>query len=380
MISETLSSSIEEAPEEPQEPPSKWVLKAPFYIQERDWENWHWQMANRLTSFSDLKKLKIEGLEEKEYKFPLSITPYYASLLYQKNINYPLCKTVIPSSEELIKSKGEEDDPLHEDDMSPVPGLVHRYPDRVLLLVTSICASYCRYCTRSRSVGEKNCYSINLEKAVQYISSHKSIRDVIISGGDPLSMDTSILLIFLQQIRLIPHIDVIRIGTKIPVVMPQRITSELVNSLKQFHPLYINIHFTHPDEITPEVSKACNMLADAGIVLGSQTVLLKGINDDAETMKKLMLGLVKMRVVPRYLYQCDPITGSKHFRTSVEKGLEIIDELQGFISGFAVPKFVIDAPKGGGKIPISTQTILAKDETSYKIKNYLGKVYEYPIE
>jgi lysine 2,3-aminomutase len=369
-MSDNESSSV---PKELEEPPSKWDPSGP------EWQDWKWQLANRLTSFKDLKRLNIKGLKEEDFKFPLSITPYYATLLQNKDINYPLCKTMIPSAEELIKNPGEEDDPLCEDDMSPVPGLVHRYPDRVLLLSTNTCASYCRYCTRSRTVGT-HCATTNIEKVVEYLLSHPLIRDVIISGGDPLTLQTKTLVSLLTKIKSIPHIDVIRIGTKVPVVMPQRIDSDLIEALKAFHPLYINIHFTHPDELTPETIEACRKLADAGFPLGSQTVLLKDVNDDVETMKKLMLGLVKARVKPYYLYQCDPITGSKHFRTPVEKGIEIINALQGFISGFAVPKFVIDAPKGGGKIPIGQTHITFMDDKKIKIRNYLGKIYEYPTE
>jgi lysine 2,3-aminomutase len=367
------------ASEDPEQPPSRRSIYRG--VKDELWNDWRWQMANRLTTIEDIKqKLDIKGLEETNYTFPIAITPYYATLLVEKDVSYPLCKAVIPSKEELIKSFGEEDDPLHEEDMSPIPGLIHRYPDRVLYLITGICASYCRYCTRSRSVGHAGYDFKNLDAVVKYLEEHPKIRDVIISGGDPLTMSNTALQFVLDKIRSVKTIEIIRIGTKVPVVIPQRITPELVQILKKYHPLYINIHFTHPDEITPEVEKACALLVDNGFPLGSQTVLLKGINDDSETMKSLMLKLLKMRIKPYYLYQCDPITGSKHFRTPVEKGIEIIDELQGYISGFGIPKFVVDAPGGGGKIPISQSNILGKLSGVYKLKNYQGRIYEYPLE
>ena len=365
------------ANEEPEEPPSKRSIFKD--VPEEWWNDWRWQMRNRLTTIDDVKKLNIKGLEETDYVFPIAITPYYATLLQNKDINYPLCKAVIPSKYELEISRGEDGDPLNEEHDSPIPGLVHRYPDRVLYLITGTCASYCRYCTRSRSVGHAGYNLSNIDAVVEYLKANPKIRDIIISGGDPLTMTTGALEFVLDKIRSVPTIEIIRIGTKVPVVLPQRITIDLVEMLKKYHPLYINIHFTHPDELTPEVEAACTYLADNGFPLGSQTVLLKGINDDSETMKKLMLGLLKMRIKPYYLYQCDPITGSKHFRTPVEKGIEIIDELQGYISGFGVPKFVIDAPKGGGKIPISSERILERSDTKIKLRNYTNNTYEYPL-
>jgi lysine 2,3-aminomutase len=375
--------------EEVEEPPSK---RAPYgAVKDDDWNSWKWQMANRIQSFFDLEKLNIRGLKKEDFKFPLSITPYYATHLYNKSIDYPLCKTMIPSADEMVKSAGEADDPLSEDEMSPVPSIVHRYPDRVLFLTTETCASYCRYCTRSRRVGNE-CKKIDtihgdqmldtiaLSEGLEYIRTHSEVRDVLVSGGDPLTLPTSKLFSILSELRSINHVEIIRLGTKVPVVLPQRITEDLCNVLKQFHPLYINIHFTHPDELTPETIRACEMLADAGIPLGSQTVLLKGVNDDVETLKKLFLGLVKVRVKPYYLYSMDRIIGSSHFAVSVEKGIDIINKLTGNITGFAIPKFVIDAPKGGGKIPINSDNIIDKENGMYKLKNYQGKIYEYPIE
>lgn len=361
---------------EPPEPPSKKLFNA----SKEEWNDWKWQLRNRLTTFQDLKRLEIQGLKETNYNLPLSITPYYSTLLYGRDINYPLCKAVIPSSEELIKSDGEENDPLHEDDMSPAPNIVHRYPDRVLFLITGTCASYCRYCTRSRKVGNENCYSlINLQEGLDYVKSHPEVRDILLSGGDPLTLTNSTLETMLQKLYSIKHIEIIRIGTKVPVVLPQRICKGVLDVLKKYHPLYINIHFTHPDEITTEVSEACNKLADAGIPLGSQTVLLKEINDDANILKELFLKLVKIRVKPYYLYSMDRIIGSRHFAVPVEKGIDLINKLTGNITGFAIPKFVIDAPKGGGKIPINSDNIINKENGVYKLRNYKNLEYEYPI-
>jgi lysine 2,3-aminomutase len=276
---------------------------------------------------------------------------------------------------------GEADDPLGEDMDSPVPGLVHRYPDRVLFMVTDFCSTYCRYCTRSRMVGKSHDYCFNLdqwERAIKYIEATPAIRDVLLSGGDPLTLSDDRLDWMLSRLRRIPHVEFLRIGTKAPVVLPQRITPALTRMLKRYHPLWISIHFTHPDELTPETTQACARLADAGIPLGSQTVLLAGINDDVETMKRLMHGLLKIRVKPYYLYQCDPISGSSHFRTEVEKGLEIIRGLRGHTTGYAVPNYVIDAPGGGGKIPLLPDYVEGRDSDNLLLTNYKGGHYRYP--
>jgi lysine 2,3-aminomutase len=274
----------------------------------------------------------------------------------------------------------EADDPLGEERQSPVSGLVHRYPDRVLLLVTDFCSTYCRYCTRSRVVGHGAIYpnKNRLLKAVEYIRESPAVRDVLLSGGDPLTLSDERLEWLLQQLRPISHVDIIRFGTKVPAVLPQRITPKLVRMLKKYHPLYISLHFIHPQECTPEAYRACGMLADAGIPLGSQTVLLKGVNDQVETMKDLMHHLLRMRVRPYYLYQCDPISGSGHFRTTVEKGLEIIRGLRGFTSGYAVPTYVVDAPGGGGKIPLMPNYVQGRDQEFLFMKNYEDKIFRYP--
>lgn len=353
---------------------------------ELDWRDWRWQIKN---SFASLNKLdEVFHLSEKERHtsdgncnaLPVRITPYYASLIDRNNSLQPLRKSVIPIQDEYVVREGEASDPLCEDATSPVSNIIHRYPDRVLFLVTGFCSTYCRYCTRSHMVAKDKCHFgvKNLEEAFKYIESHTEIRDVLLSGGDPLTMKDEDISYILTRLRRIPHVDFIRIGTKVPVVLPQRITSRLVNILRKFHPLWLSIHFTHPDELSPEVAEACARLADAGIPLGSQTVLLKGINDDVETMKSLMHGLLKIRVRPYYMYQCDPILGSEHFRTPVEKGLEIIQGLRGHTTGYAVPSYVIDAPGGGGKIPLLPEYFLGREGNDVLLKNFEGKTFRYP--
>jgi lysine 2,3-aminomutase len=302
------------------------------------------------------------------------------SLVPDNKPQHPIRKAVIPNIKELSKGPGEEDDPLREETQSPVHGLVHRYPDRVLLLVHDFCSTYCRYCTRSRVVGHGsvNANAARLEKAIQYISATPTITDVLLSGGDPLLLSDNKLEWLLARLRLIPHVEIIRIGTKIPAVLPQRVTANLVRMLKRYHPLWMSLHFMHPDECTPETLRACNMLADAGIPLGSQTVLLRGINDDVQTMKTLMHGLIKMRVRPYYLYQCDPISGSSHFRTPVAKGVEIIKGLRGHTSGYAVPTYVIDAPGGGGKIPLMPDAVIGRQGDDLLLRNYEERCFRYP--
>jgi len=281
---------------------------------------------------------------------------------------------------EFTRTKGEDDDPLGEDHHSPVPGLVHRYPDRVLLLVLDFCSTYCRYCTRSRVVGHGEILpsEARLEKALDYIRQTPTVRDVLLSGGDPLALSDERLDWLLGQLRAIPHVEFVRLGTKMPAVLPQRITPELCRVLRKYHPLWMSLHFVHPEECTPESFRACGRLADAGIPLGSQTVLLKGVNDSVETMKELVHRLLLMRVRPYYLYQCDPISGSSHFRTPVAKGLEIIEGLRGHTTGYAVPNYVIDAPGGGGKIPLQPNYVAGRDGDFLLLRNYEGQVYRYP--
>ncbi|MGV2335970.1 MAG UNVERIFIED_CONTAM: KamA family radical SAM protein [Planctomycetaceae bacterium] len=311
---------------------------------------------------------------------PTAVTPYYMSLLDPDNALQPLRKTVVPTTREFVRTPGEADDPLGEDGHSPVPGLVHRYPDRVLLLPLDFCSTYCRYCTRSRVVGhgEIQPNTQRLEAIFHYLEDTPTVRDVLISGGDPLALSDDRLEWILSRLRDIPHIEFVRIGTKMPAVLPQRITPEFCSMLKQFHPLWMSVHFLHPDECTPEAAQACSMLADAGIPLGSQTVLLKGVNDDVEVMKQLVHKLLLMRVRPYYLYQCDPISGSSHFRTPVSKGLEIIQGLRGHTTGYAAPTYVIDAPGGGGKIVLSPETVVGRDGDDLLLKNFEGKTFRYP--
>jgi lysine 2,3-aminomutase len=365
----------------------KFIKKHFPEISDEDWLDWKWQIRNSITSKTQLQKFVQLNIKEKNFYFfsedslPLRITPYYASLLEDKPRNNPIRKCVIPLEDEYIKSEGEAVDPLCEESDSPLPNLIHRYPDRVLFLVTGFCSTYCRYCTRSRMVAKEKQYKFGkaeLEKAFEYIASRKQIRDVLLSGGDPLTMGDNQLDYILTRLRKIPHVEFIRIGTKVPVVLPHRITPSLVATLKKHHPVWMSIHFTHPAEITPEVKEACERLADAGIPLGSQTVLLKGINDEVATMKKLVHELLKIRVRPYYLYQCDPISGSSHFKTTVERGIEIIHGLRGFTSGYAVPTYVVDAPGGGGKIPILPEYYIGKEGGYVMLKNYSGKVYKYP--
>jgi lysine 2,3-aminomutase len=353
----------------------------------QEWNDWHWQLHHRIRDIETLAR--IVDLTEDERQaimsgrgaLPLAITPYYASLLDRAEPRQPLRRTVVPVSGELRHEAAEAEDPLAEDRDSPFPGLVHRYPDRVLFLVTDFCSTYCRYCTRSRMVGAGTGHRADYrrwEKALRYIAATPAVRDVLLSGGDPLTLSNNRLEWLLSRLRAIPHLEMVRIGTKVPVVLPQRITPALTRMLKRYHPLWVSIHFTHPDELTGEVAQACNRLADAGIPLGSQTVLLTGVNDELETIRRLVHGLLKVRVRPYYLYQCDPIPGSSHFRTPVSKGLEIIRGLRGFTSGYAVPTYVIDAPGGGGKVPLLPDYLEGEDDQGLVLRNYRGDLYRYP--
>jgi len=352
-----------------------------------EWNDWHWQLRNRIRDIDGLSRIlqlsddERDAILRHEGQLPVSITPYYAGLLDAYNPLQPLRRTVVPVTAEFLHANGEADDPLGEDAHSPVPGLVHRYPDRVLFLVTGYCSTYCRYCTRSRMVGNGDGSNFTLghwEKAIAYIESTPAIRDVLLSGGDPLTLSDEKLEWLLDRLRRIKHVEFLRIGTKAPVVLPQRITPALTRMLRRYHPLWMSIHFTHPDELTPETNQACARLADAGIPLGSQSVLLSGINDSVDVMKRLMHRLLKARVKPYYLYQCDPITGSSHFRTPVNRGIEILHGLRGNTTGYAVPTYVIDAPGGGGKVPLLPQYIEGRDEDGLLITNYEGNTYRYP--
>jgi lysine 2,3-aminomutase len=352
-----------------------------------DWNDWRWQNRHRVRTLADLERMidlsddESAAIRRHTGALPVGITPYYASLLDKQDSMQSLRRTVVPVLGEYDLTPGENEDPLGEDGHSPVPGLVHRYPDRVLLLVTNFCSVYCRYCTRARmvgSVGERSVKKTDIEVALDYIENTPVIRDVLISGGDPLSLDDDRLEYILRRLRKIRHVEFVRIGSKQPVVQPMRVTPALTKILKRYHPLWMSLHFTHPDEITPEVAEACGRLADAGIPLGSQTVLLKDVNDDIETMKTLMHGLLKIRVKPYYLYQCDPISGSGHFRTPVSKGVELIRGLRGFTTGYAVPTFVVDAPAGGGKIPLAPDYVVGYENGDLLLQSFDGKTYRYP--
>ncbi len=387
--------------EEQDEPPNSWRKSLPSssaqqdvhsfrqrwfpHATEENWNDWRWQLRHRITTLKQLETMfQLSDNERKGFQFqnvtlPLAITPYYASLIAPDNPEQAIRRGMVPVANELLVSSGEARDPLGEDGHSPVKGIVHRYPDRVLFLVTDYCSSYCRYCTRSRMVGKRKKGGMKQwQTAINYIARHPEIRDVLISGGDPLTLADEQLDWILSKLRQIEHVEVIRIGTKVPMVLPQRITAELVDILKKYHPLWMSIHCMHPDELTLESRRACTMLADAGIPLGSQTVLLAGINDSVATMRSLMHGLMKIRVKPYYLYQCDPIMGSSHFRTPVSKGLEIYQGLRGHTTGYAVPTYVIDAPGGGGKIPLLPETVVGRDGDDLLIRNYEGNVYRYP--
>jgi lysine 2,3-aminomutase len=353
-----------------------------------DWNDWRWQMRNRIRSLEVLDRIFVLSDEERtalaQHKtgLPVGITPYYASLMGLSDSSEPLRRTHIPVGQEYLRVPGEEDDPLSEDHDTSVPGLVHRYPDRVLFLTTGTCSTYCRYCTRSRMVGQSGGeYQFSTrqwDQALDYIAAHPEIRDVLLSGGDPLTISDDKLDHLLGRLRAIPHVEFIRLGTKVPTVLPMRITRDLVRVLKKHHPIWMSIHVTHPTELTPEATEAYTRLADAGIPLGSQTVLLKGINDSVDILKPMYHGLLKRRVKPYYLYQCDPITGSAHFRTPVSKGLEIIEGLRGHTTGYAVPQYVIDAPGGGGKIPLLPDYIVGRDGDDLILRNFEGGHYRYP--
>jgi lysine 2,3-aminomutase len=355
-------------------------------VLEREWNDWRWQLRHRITSLEQMKEIieltpeEIEGIKNSKGRLALAVTPYFASLMDPINPNCPIRRQAIPRIEEIRLSKNEMVDPLGEDKHSPVPGLVHRYPDRVLLLVTDQCAVYCRYCTRRRLVGshERSITQGNFEEVLKYLKSHRKVRDVLLSGGDPLLLENERLEEILGRLRALPHIELLRIGTRVPVTLPQRITGGLVRMLKKYHPLMISIHFTHPKEITETVRRACNELADGGIPLGSQTVLLKGINDKPYIMKKLVQELLKIRVRPYYIYQCDLAMGTEHFRTSVATGIQIIEKLRGHTTGYAVPTYVVDAPGGGGKIPLQPDYLVTRGKGKIVLRNYEGKVFEYP--
>ncbi len=369
---------IEEPPGQ-ERPPRPWE-----HVSLGDWNDWRWQLAHRLNTAEELSKViqltpeEVAGLSASGH-FRVDITPYFASLMDPTDANCPLRRQVIPTGREAVPFTAEMIDSLAEDAHSPVPGLVHRYPDRVLMLVTTQCASYCRYCTRSRIVGDPAAQFSrrDYDAQVNYIAFTPQVRDVLLSGGDPLILPPRLLEDLLRRLRAIPHVEVLRIGSRVPVFLPQRITSDLVDMLRQFHPLWMNVHFNHPKELTPPVATALARLADAGIPLGCQSVLLAGINDCPNVMKDLVQKLVKNRVRPYYIYQCDLVHGAGHFRTPVALGIQIIESLRGHTSGFAVPTYVIDAPRGGGKIPVMPNYLLSQSSDRVVVRNFEGFISAY---
>ena len=358
------------------------------HVPESDWQDWTWQLKNRLTTAEQLERYMTLTPEEKagcefaNQKLALAITPYFFNLIDREDPNCPIRRQVIPRGEEMIVSEEEKIDSLGEDGHSPVPGLVHRYPDRVLFLVTDRCASYCRYCTRSRLVSNAQDYNFHpeYEQGLRYIEAHPEIRDVLLSGGDPLLLSDKKLEHLLSRLRAIPHVEFIRIGSRIPVFLPQRITPELCEIFKKHGPIWMSIHANHPRECTAALREACARLSFAGVPLGNQSVLLRGVNDDAEVMKALVHRLLQMRVRPYYLYQMDLITGGSHFKVDVRKGIEIIRALRGHTTGYAVPQYVIDAPGGGGKVPINPEYVEKITDDEVVFRNYEGERFSYPLK
>lgn len=354
-------------------------------VSDTDWNDWHWQVANRIETLEDLKKyMSLTAEEEEGVKTCLStlrmaITPYYLSLIDFKDSRDPVRLQAIATGSETYQAPSDLLDPLHEDEDSPCPGLTHRYPDRVLLLTTDQCSMYCRHCTRRRFAGQHDASvaTDQIDKCIEYIRNTPSVRDVLLSGGDVLMLSDEKLEYIIAKLREIPHVEIVRLGSRTPVVCPQRITPELCNMLKKYHPVWLNTHFNHPKEITAEALKACSMLADAGVPLGNQSVLLAGVNDCVFTMKKLVNQLVQMRVRPYYIYQCDLSMGLEHFRTPVSKGIEIIEALRGHTSGFCVPTFVVDAPGGGGKTPVMPQYVISQSPHKIILRNFEGVITTY---
>jgi lysine 2,3-aminomutase len=352
-----------------------------------DWEDWHWQIKHRVRAKEELAHIikltpeEEQGIKKAQGRLSMAITPYWATLIDPDDPLCPIRRQAVPVVTESIVSPHEMVDPCAEDRDSPAPHLVHRYPDRVLLLATEHCAMYCRHCTRRRLVGdhapEEKPFAQRFDAAIEYIKSNRKVRDVLISGGDPLILEDEELEVLIQKIRAIPHVEFLRLGTRIPVTLPQRISERLVTMLKKYSPIWMSIHFNHPKEITKRSKMACDMLSDAGIPLGSQSVLLKGINDRPFIMKKLVQELLKIRVRPYYIYQCDPVRGTQHFRTPVSVGINIMEKLRGHTSGYAVPTYVVDGPGGGGKIPIGPNYILSQAKGKYVLRNYKGKIYTY---
>ena len=354
-------------------------------VTDEQWNDWKWQVKNRIETLDELKKYvsltaeEEEGVKQTLKTLRMAITPYYLSLINPDDPHDPIRRQCIPTGLETHHADADLLDPLHEDEDSPTPGLTHRYPDRVLFLITDMCSMYCRHCTRRRFAGQtdKECGVDRIEKALEYIRNTPTVRDVLLSGGDALMVSDKRLEYIISELRKIPHVEIVRLGTRTPVVCPQRITPELCNMLKKYHPIWINTHFNHPNEVTPESSRACEMLADAGIPLGNQSVLLRGVNDCVHVMRKLVHEIVKIRVRPYYIYQCDLSMGLEHFRTPVSKGIEIIEGLRGHTSGYCVPTFVVDAPGGGGKTPVMPQYVISQAPGKVVLRNFEGVITTY---
>jgi len=354
-------------------------------VEADQWNDWKWQLANRVTSVEELKSIvsltedEISGIKDCLKSLRMAITPYYATLMNPNDPGCPVRKQAIPTAAELMHAPYDMEDPLSEEKDSPVPGVTHRYPDRVLLLVTDQCSMYCRHCTRRRMAGrtDKALPKKYIDRAINYIKNNTGVRDVLVSGGDGLVIPDEMVEYILGSLRLIRHVEIIRIGTRTPVVLPQRITDDLCRIIRKYHPVWVNTHFNHPREITDEARNACGRLSDAGIPLGNQTVLLKGVNDCPQVMKRLFHKLLKIRVRPYYLYQCDMTQGIEHFRTSVSRGIEIMETLRGHTSGLAVPTYVIDAPGGGGKIPVGPQYVISQSANKVVLRNYEGVICSY---
>ncbi len=367
-------------------PTEKVYTRAPYWkdVPDEKWMDWRWQMSHRLNSLAELEA--VINLTESERKalaaqglFRVDITPYFASLIDPDDPTCPVRKQVIPTSAEMVSFESMMEDSLAEDKHSPVPGLVHRYPDRVLMLVTTQCASYCRYCTRSRIVGDptQTFSRTEFDAQIEYIEKTPQIRDVLLSGGDPMVLAPKLLEMILSRLRAIPHIEIIRLGSRVPVFLPMRVDEKFCEMVAKYHPLWINIHVNHPKEVTPELAAAADRLTRAGVPLGNQSVLLAGVNDSVRIQRKLLHELVKIRVRPYYLYQCDLVEGSGHFRTSVSKGIEIMEGLRGHTSGYAVPTYVVDAPGGGGKIPLQPNYVLSQGPDKVILRNFEGYVTTY---
>ena len=354
-------------------------------VTDEQWNDWHWQVKNRIETLDQLKQYislteeEEEGVRVALKTLRMAITPYYLSLIDPNNPNDPVRRQAIPTIKETHQAAADLLDPLHEDEDSPVPGITHRYPDRVLFLITDMCSMYCRHCTRRRFAGQKdaNVGTDLIQQGIDYIARTPQVRDVLLSGGDCLMVSDEMLESIIKRLRAIPHVEIIRMGSRTPVVCPMRITDKLVNMIKQYHPIWLNTHFNHPNECTPEAAEACAKLANAGVPLGNQSVLLRGVNDDARVMKKLVQRLVQMRVRPYYIYQCDLSMGLEHFRTTVSKGIEIMENLRGHTSGYAVPTFVVDAPGGGGKTPVMPQYIISQAPGKVDLRNYEGVITTY---